>query len=208
MRRATEHAAAGGWPTSERRARATLDYDARSRRRIRLSDDDGGLFLLDLPMAVVLRSGDGLRLENGGWIEVCAAPEGLTEITCHDIRHLVRVAWHLGNRHLPAELDGTTIYIRRDHVIESMLRGLGAEVHPVERAFNPEGGAYGGHALDPGHGHVHGHGHGHGHGHDHGEAGEYGHGQTLRHDLLRPAGTTAPEPEHQLDGRFPAKEKR
>ena len=191
MRRAIEHAAAGTWPHEDRRATVTLDYDSRSRRRIRLTDDGGGTFLLDLPAAVVLHEEDGLRLECGGWIAVATAPEPLAEVTCSDLRHLVRVAWHLGNRHLPTEIDGTTIYIRRDHVIEAMLQGLGARVRQVDRPFNPEGGAYGDHGVTHGHEHGHGHGHGHsrtagsGHEHDHGLPGQHRH----RHALARQPNT-------------------
>ncbi|HWJ74937.1 MAG TPA: urease accessory protein UreE [Kaistia sp.] len=146
-----------------------LDFDARHRRRVTMSAKGGTSFLLDLPGAVALRHGDGLLLEDGRIIAVEAAPETLAEVTARDPAHLVRIAWHLGNRHLPTELLGTRLRIRRDHVIEAMLEGLGAVVKPVEAAFNPEGGAYG-------HGRVHGHDHGpaddhghddHGHDHDH-----------------------------------------
>ena len=97
-----------------------------------------------------------------------AAAEPLAEVTCDDIDHLVRVAWHLGNRHLPTELLGTCLRIRRDHVIEDMLVKLGAHVTHVSAPFNPEGGAYG-HGRT--HGHDHGdddHSHSHHHGHSHG----------------------------------------
>ena len=126
-------------------------------------------------------------MEDGGWISVAAAPENLAEVTCRDLHHLVRIAWHLGNRHLPTEIDGTTIYIRHDHVIEDMLRGLGAEVGPVERAFNPEGGAYGEHGGGHSHGHSHGHGHEHDHGHSHGSGtqGAASHGHRHRHAFER-----------------------
>jgi urease accessory protein len=135
-----------------------LDYDERTRRRVALTGAGGLAFLLDLDKAPVLRAGDGLRLDDGRIVAVEAAPERLLEITCADERALARIAWHLGNRHLAAEIGARTIHIREDHVIADMVRGLGAQVRSVERAFNPEGGAYGGGAV---HGHSHGHGHHH-----------------------------------------------
>jgi urease accessory protein len=173
MRRAIGHAAAGDWPVGEAAETVTLDFDARFRRRMVLHCDGGRTVLLDLPKAVPMAEGDGLWLEEGGWIAVRAKPEPLVEIRAGDGHALLRLAWHLGNRHLPTEIDNGVLRIRPDHVIEAMLEGLGATLTRVERAFQPEGGAYGGHA---GHGHSHDHGHdaGHGgrihhhhHGHDH-----------------------------------------
>lgn len=142
----------------------TLDYDRRTRRRMTLTGAKGLSFLLDLGEAPVLRGGDGLKLEDGRIVEVAAAPEALLEITCTDERALARVAWHLGNRHLATEIDARVLHIRADHVIEDMVKKLGAAVRRVERPFNPEGGAYGHGAVT---GHSHGHGHDHGHGHHH-----------------------------------------
>ena len=101
-------------------------------------------FLLDLPKAVALRGGDGLLLEDGGIVEVKAAAEPLTQVTADDVHHLLRLAWHLGNRHLPAQIEMTRILIRPDHVISGMLTGLGAMVADVHEPFDPEGGAYAG----------------------------------------------------------------
>jgi urease accessory protein len=137
-----------------------LDYDRRTRRRMALTGRDGLEFLLDLPEPPVLRAGDALRLEDGRIVAVEAAPERLLEITCADERALARIAWHLGNRHLAAEIGTRVVHVREDHVIADMARGLGAEVRSVARPFNPEGGAYGGGA---GHGHGHSHGHAHHH---------------------------------------------
>lgn len=134
-----------------------LDFDARHRRRLAMRGEGGLEFLLDLPQAVALRDGNGLVLEDGRVVAVKAAPESLMEIACADAAHLVRVAWHLGNRHLPTELSGDRLRIRADHVIAEMARGLGATVTQIEAPFQPEGGAYG-----PGR--VHGHDHGHDHG--------------------------------------------
>lgn len=142
----------------------TLDETARHRRRIMLKSDGGIEFLLDLPAAVLLRHGDGLVLDDGRVIEVCAAPEELLEVRGTSAKHLLRLAWHLGNRHLAAEIAEDRILIRRDHVIAEMLKHLGATVKEVVAPFNPEGGAYGGaHESHPAHGHHHHHGHSHDH---------------------------------------------
>lgn len=154
-----------------------LGFDDRHRRRMAMTGTRGLEFLLDLKEAVALRGGDALVLEDGRLIEVVAAPEPLVEIRGTDPHHLVRVAWHLGNRHLPTQIVGKGLRIRRDHVIEDMVRGLGARVIAIEAPFDPEGGAYagGGHAA---HNHDHGH-HDHGHGkHDH----DHHHGHSHAHD--------------------------
>lgn len=160
MRRALEHAARGHWPAVEAEDSLTLSYEERHRRRRRLETDRGERVLLDLPEAVAMADGDGLRLEGAGWLRVRAAPEPLLEIRCATPARLARIAWHLGNRHLPAEIGAAAILIRPDHVIEAMVRGLGAETRRVTAPFQPEGGAYAG-------GHQHGHAHAHEHGHEH-----------------------------------------
>jgi urease accessory protein len=106
----------------------------------------------------VLHTGDGLKLEEGGFVEVKAAEEDLVEVRGRDAASFARLAWHLGNRHLPAQIEGERILIRDDHVIIDMLKGLGAEVRKVRAPFDPEGGAYGQHNHDPGqhHGSLHG----------------------------------------------------
>src|SRR3954463_5178625 len=127
-----------------------LDFDDRHRRRMAMTGTRGLKFLLDLEQAVALRGGDALVLEDGRLIEVVAAPELLTEIRGSDPQHLVRIAWHLGNRHLPTQITARGLRIRRDHVIEAMVRGLGAKVIEIEGPFDPEGGAYAGaHAPAP-----------------------------------------------------------
>jgi urease accessory protein len=157
-----------------------LDFDDRHRRRMAMTGTRGLEFLLDLENAVALRGGDALVLEDNRLIEVVAAPEPLIEIRGGDPQHLVRLAWHLGNRHLPTQIMAKGLRIRRDHVIEAMVKGLGARVIEIEAPFDPEGGAYAGsghaHAAesDPHHhaGHDHAsHDHSsHGHAsHDHGE---------------------------------------
>ncbi len=163
MLRATEVMAAGAWKGAPADV-VRLDYDKRTRRRIALTGAGGLEFLLDLAKTPVLRAGDAIRLEDGRLVAVEAASERLLEITCRDSRALARIAWHLGNRHLAAEIAARVIHIREDHVIADMVRGLGAEARIVLRPFNPEGGAYGEAAVQ---GHSHG-GHGHHHHHDHG----------------------------------------
>src|SRR3954471_2136129 len=103
-----------------------LDFDDRHRRRIAMTGTRGLAFLLDLENAVALRAGDALVLDDGRLIEVVAAPEPLAEIGCKDSQRLVRVAWHLGSRHLPTQIMASALRVRRDHVIEAMVRGLGA----------------------------------------------------------------------------------
>lgn len=155
FRRATRVHARGHWPAERQAGTVTLAFDDRHRRRMRMTDDAGGDFLLDLARAVALDDGDGLELEDGAFLRVVAAAEELVEVHCGGGGEaFARIAWHLGNRHLPVQIVGTTIRLRRDHVIEDMLRGLGASVEPVRAPFAPEGGAY------AGHGHSHGHSHG------------------------------------------------
>jgi urease accessory protein len=150
MKRALQALPPGHWPRERSVGTVTLAYDERHRRRIALRIDAGEAFLLDLPRAAVLEDGGGLALEDGGWIEVKAAPERLIEVTAADPHLLCRLAWHIGNRHLPAAFDGQRILIREDHVIADMLRGLGASLRPLEAPFTPERGAYAEH-----HGHAH-----------------------------------------------------
>lgn len=146
-----------------------LDFDDRHRRRMAMVGTRGLHFLLDLETAVALRGGDALVLEDGRLVEVVAAPEPLIEIRGTDPSHLVRVAWHLGNRHLPTQIVGKGLRIRRDHVIEDMVKGLGARVIAIEAPFDPEGGAYAAPHAPEAHDHDH-HDHGHHHaGHDHGK---------------------------------------
>lgn len=179
----------GAW-SGEPADTVVLDYDERYRRRVVMTGIRGLGFLLDLPEAVMLRAGDGLKLEDGRVVEVVAAPEELVEIRAADAAALTRIAWHLGNRHLPTELLRKSLRIRRDPVIEEMARGLGGAVVAIEAPFNPEGGAYvRGPAHDHGHGHGHDHhdhDHDHDHGHDHGEAHAHGephvHGPGCGHD--------------------------
>jgi urease accessory protein len=162
-----------------------LDFDDRHRRRMAMIGTRGLEFLLDLENAVALRGGDALVLEDGRLVEVVAAPEPLVEIRGADPNHLIRVAWHLGNRHLPTQIMPKGLRIRRDHVIEAMVKGLGARVVEIEAPFDPEGGAYAGTGHDHAHDHDH-HEHGHDdddhHHHDEHCEHEHHHGHSHAHD--------------------------
>ena len=152
----------------------TLDHEGRHRRRVTLTGDGGLAFLLDLDKAVILNDGDALKLEDGQLVRIVAAPQPLLEIRAENPLRLLRLAWHIGNRHTPAEITADAIYIEEDHVLAEMVRGQGGTATRVERPFQPERGAY---DHDCGHDHGHGHGHSHGHGHHH-----HGHGHHHHHD--------------------------
>ena len=137
MKRAIEVVRAGRWPTAERTDTVTLLFDDRYRRRLRMLGDGGLDFLLDLVEPLVLHEGDGLKLEEGGVVEVKAADEDLVEVRGRDAASFARLAWHLGNRHLPTQIDSDRILIRDDHVIVDMLKGLGAEVRKGARPVRP-----------------------------------------------------------------------
>lgn len=127
-----------------------LDYDARLIRRKRLHTVSGLSFLVDLPQVMNLDDHWGFELPDGTCVEVVAAEEDLVEITGPN---LPRLAWHIGNRHTPCQIEPARLLIRRDHVIEAMLTHQGASLRPVSEPFTPEGGAYG-------HGRTMGHSHG------------------------------------------------
>ena len=156
MRRAMAVKAGGSW-TADAVQSVTLAFDERHRRRIRMTDDGGTPFLLDLADAVQLSDGDGLMLDDGGVIEVRAAPEPVADIQCRDANMTARIAWHLGNRHTPLQvLANGGLRIADDHVMVAMARGLGATVSCTCAPFQPEAGAYAArHGDQPGHGHDH-----------------------------------------------------
>ncbi|MEP9353283.1 urease accessory protein UreE [Xanthobacter sp. KR7-65] len=173
----------------------TLDHHARHRRRFAFTADGGLSFLLDLDKASVMDDGDAVKLEDGRLVRIKAAPEELVEVTTANPLRLMKVAWHLGNRHVPAEITETAVYFVDDHVLTEMVRGLGAGVAKVHRPFRPEKGAY--EASEAHAGHAHGeHSHeahhhdAHSHErhehqdhehHDHGEPGHV-HGPGCGHD--------------------------
>ncbi|KIN61799.1 Urease accessory protein UreE [Sulfitobacter noctilucae] len=127
----------------------TLTYDDRFLRRKVLTSDSGTQFTVDLEQTTSLNNGDAFVLPDGRKIGVRPAPEALLEITGQD---LVRLAWHIGNRHMPCQVEPTRLLIQRDHVIRDMLGKLGATLREVDEPFTPEGGAYG-------HGRTHSHAH-------------------------------------------------
>ncbi|WP_417687351.1 urease accessory protein UreE [Roseibium sp.] len=165
MIRVAEILSAGSWEDTPADT-ITLDREERHRRRAAMTAEHGLAFLLDLPSAIHLHHGDGLKLDDGRIVEVLATAEDLVEIAATDMQHLVKIAWHLGNRHLPTQLMGSTLRIRRDHVIEDLVTRLGGQLTPLKAPFDPEGGAYG-HGQTHGHDHSHDHGHHHHHGHSH-----------------------------------------
>jgi urease accessory protein len=188
MIRATEVLGQHRW-TQSAADTVVLDFDDRHRRRMAMTGTRGLEFLLDLENAVALRGGDALVLEDGRLIEVVAAAEPLLEIRGADPLHLVRVAWHLGNRHLPTQIMPKGLRIRRDHVIEAMVKGLGARIIEIEAPFDPEGGANASsHAHAPeAHAHAHAHSsHAHAEAHAHSshdlEHGHHDHGEHHHHD--------------------------
>ena len=152
MQSAFIHRPAGHWPKEQAAGIVTLDFDARHRRRIRLTTDEGEDILLDLPKAVAMADGDALQLEDGRLLRVQAAAELVVEVRHRDPNQLMRIAWHLGNRHLPTEIRNEVLRVRPDHVIEAMLHGFGADLTNVQAPFQPEGGAYSGHGQGHGHG--------------------------------------------------------
>lgn len=139
--------------------RVVLSYDERFLRRKRLTCASGASFMVDLAETISVEAGDAFLLDDGRKIAVVAAEEPVVRVE----GNLPRLAWHIGNRHTPCQVAGDHLVIRRDPVIEAMLKGLGATLTLHIAAFRPEGGAYG-------HGRTMGHDHG---GHDHGPAGQF-----------------------------------
>lgn len=185
----------------------TLDHEARHRRRIALKAEGGLEFLLDLDRATVLDDGDAVKLEDGRLVLIKAAPERLIEITTDNPVRLMKVAWHIGNRHVPAEIGEGALYIGHDHVLLDMVRGLGASAREITRPFRPERGAYEGehghdhhdhhhghddhahshdahghHGAACGCGHDHHHDHAHSHSHDHEHSHSHSHSHSHGHD--------------------------
>jgi urease accessory protein len=141
MRRAIEVKSAGHWDLGNEVDRVVLDAADRHRRRTVLTGESGTKVLLDLPRAKLLGDGDGLVLDDGAIVLMSGAPEALIEVSAHNSLATARLAWHLGNRHTDVQIVGGKLRIRRDHVLEDMLRGLGAHLTPLEAPFDPEQGA-------------------------------------------------------------------
>ena len=155
-----------------------LDWDVRQKSRFAATDSQGRELAIFLPRGQAVRGGDVLVAEDGSMVRVIAAPQKVLYITTCPTHgtpfDLTRAAYHLGNRHVPIELQPDHLKIEPDHVLADMLRSMHLTVVEAEMAFEPEGGAYGGHVTNdghshhaPGHAHQHAHGHDHGHSHDH-----------------------------------------
>ncbi len=157
MKRVAEVKPAGAWAAGAAIDRVVLDAGDRNRRRIVMTGEKGTQFLLDVEKPLSLRGGDGLVLDDGSIVLVTGASEQLIEISAGNALDTVRLAWHLGNRHTDVQIVANKIRIRRDHVLEDMLRGLGAQLAPLDAAFDPEQPAP-----------SHEHGSAHHDGHDHG----------------------------------------
>jgi urease accessory protein len=175
-----------------------LPFDARQKSRLRTQLASGEEVALMLPRGDILRGGDLVVASDGRVIEVLADTEQVVHVTCKSPEDLTRAAYHLGNRHVPVQVGDGFLRIAADHVLEEMLKGLGAGLEAMDAPFEPEAGAYGGghqhnddeqgHAgrihqygdatHEHGHGHDHGHDHAHGHDHSHGHV----HGPGCGHD--------------------------
>lgn len=150
MKRITEIKPAAAWDPQAASDFIVLDAQDRHRRRVVFVGEHGATYLLDLPRPAQLRDGDGLLLEDGSLVRVTGKAEALVEIAAASPHDLARIAWHLGNRHTEVQIAGEKLRIRRDHVLEEMLVGLGASLSYLVAPFDPETGAYGhnGHAHD------------------------------------------------------------
>lgn len=150
MKRVTEIKPLSAWNPGTAVDFVVLDAQDRHRRRVVFVGEQGATYLLDLPRPAQLRDGDGLVLEDGSLVRVTGKPELLVEISTPNAQGMARIAWHIGNRHTEVQIVGDRLRIRRDHVLEEMLRGLGASLSFVDASFDPETGAY------DHHGHAHG----------------------------------------------------
>lgn len=154
-----------------------LKADQRRVQTAQLTGVKGTSIGLMLPEPVLLRHGDAFELDDGSIVDVVVEPEPLVEIRGKDLTHLARLAWHLGDRHVPVQVLSNRLRMRRDSALEALLQNLGARLTAIEAPFDPEGGAY---ASPPAHEHHHGHDHAdHDHHHDHGH---HHHGSPHRHD--------------------------
>lgn len=173
----------------QRAATVELDWDVRQKSRFAATDSQGRELAIFLPRGQAVRGGDVLVAEDGSLVRAIAAPQRVLKITAcatHGTAFdLVRAAYHLGNRHVPIELQPDHLKIEPDHVLADMLRSLHMTVVEADLPFEPEGGAYGGHVTHDGHSHHHhSHGAGHAHGHEH----AHSHSHSHSHGTAQPAG--------------------
>lgn len=184
----------------KRASTVELDWDVRQKSRFAATDSAGRELGIFLPRGTLVRGGDVLVAEDGSMVRVIAALQPVLVITHCKIHgtpfDLTRAAYHLGNRHVPIELQPDHLKIEPDHVLADMLRAMHLIVTEQNLAFEPEGGAYaaghgGGHSHG-GHGHDHHHGHGHSHDHSHSDAHDHGHSHD--HSHTAPAATVATAP--------------
>ena len=164
----------------KRAATIELDWDVRQKSRFATTDSQGRELAIFLPRGQAVRGGDVLVAEDGSLIRVLAAPQKVLCISACAVHgtpfDLMRAAYHLGNRHVPIELQPDHLKIEPDHVLADMLRSMHMTVVEADLPFEPEGGAYGGHVTHDGHSHHHhGHGHAHDHAHDHDHTHSHGH---------------------------------
>ena len=138
MRHVGGIADAGTWDRARAIDRVVLNADDRVRRRIVLTTERGLKLLLDFARPMMLRDGDGLVLEDGSVVEVAGQAELLVEVSAKAPLDFVRLAWHIGNRHTDIQFADGRFRIRRDHVLEEMVKGLGAVATPVDAPFDPE----------------------------------------------------------------------
>jgi len=158
MRRAVRVISAGEGTLQDVQGTVTLCFEDRFRRRVRLHDDGGEAFMLDLAQATRFEDGDGLALDGGGVLLVRAALEDVVDVAGLDTQHTARLAWHIGNRHTPVEvLKNGHLRIQYDHVLAHMLEGLGATLDRKTAPFVPEPGAYDNPSDGASHGHAHSH---------------------------------------------------
>ncbi len=155
-----------------------LDFARRERSRFRAALLSGEEIGVDLPRGTLLRHGDRLRLADGRVVAVEAAPERLIEVHAHDAVALARIAYHVGNRHVPIQIGDGWLRLLPDHVLQAMIERLGGHVHEVDEGFQPESGAYG-------HSHVH-------HAHD-----DQGHGGRIHAFDARHQHEPGHEPGHE-----------
>jgi urease accessory protein len=167
-----EYATAGAKPG----ASLTLPFELRQKSRLRARLDHGGEVSILLERGSVMRSGDLLQAKDGTVIEIRAAPESVSTIRSGDPLALTRAAYHLGNRHVLLQVGDGFLRYQHDHVLDDMVRQMGLEIAAEQAPFEPEAGAYGGHAHSHGHSHGHDHSHDHAHGHSHDHHHDHAHG--------------------------------